>query len=124
VLINVNENDFKEDITSFNEFQKIYLVQYRKIVNLGDLSRLSAQLIVPRIAIKSSIFARFSSHGKKDKTESVNFFRPRPGKLKIFGPEPGDLYLDFENSKRYSWKPKSVSDFSVIRRRVYIYITE
>ena len=62
VLINVNENDFKEDITSFNEFQKIYLVQYRKIVNLGDLSRLSAQLIVPRIAIKSSIFARYWKH--------------------------------------------------------------
>ena len=35
-LINIKENNFEEDLTSFYEFKKIYLLQYRKIVNLGD----------------------------------------------------------------------------------------
>ena len=35
-LINIKENDFKEDLTSFYEFKKNYPLQYRKIVNLGD----------------------------------------------------------------------------------------
>jgi len=35
-LINIKENDLEEDLTSFYEFEKIYPLQYRIIVNLGD----------------------------------------------------------------------------------------
>jgi hypothetical protein len=39
-LINTKENDFEEERTGFYEYKKIYSLQYRNIVNLGDFERM------------------------------------------------------------------------------------